>query len=191
MIIKRVIDITLSLISICITLPIIIILAIIIKSSGRGPVIFRQERIGRYGKPFTLLKLRTMHENAESNGPMLSTPDDQRVTRAGRFMRRHKIDEIPNFINVLKGDMSIVGPRPEREYYLRQLRERNQEVDLLLTVRPGITCSGQVEYGYASDLDEMIERLAYELNYVKSPSLRRDLVIMWQTVLLLTRGRKN
>jgi lipopolysaccharide/colanic/teichoic acid biosynthesis glycosyltransferase len=191
LIIKRFIDIFLSLITICIALPVIVLLAIIIKSSGKGAIIFRQERIGKNGKPFMLLKFRTMHDDAEPDGPMLSTPTDKRVTAAGRFMRRHKIDELPNFLNVIRGDMSIVGPRPEREYYLQQLRARNPEVDLLLSVKPGITCTGQVEYGYASDIDQMADRLVYELDYVKSPSLRKDLIIMWQTVVLLLRGRKK
>lgn len=189
--IKRIIDISLSLITICIALPLIAFLSIIIKTTGKGAIIFRQERIGRNGKPFMLLKFRTMHNNAEPDGPMLSSPTDQRVTAAGRFMRRHKIDELPNFFNVIKGEMSIVGPRPEREYYLQQLRTRNPEVDLLLSVKPGITCTGQVEYGYASDIDQMTDRLVYELDYVKAPSLRKDLNIMWQTVLLLLRGRKE
>jgi len=132
-----------------------------------------------------------MKEDAETNGPMLSNPNDPRVTPVGTFMRRHKLDEIPNFINVLRGDMSIVGPRPERQFYIDLLRKENPEVDLLLTVKPGITCTGQVVYGYASDIEEMIERLDYELDYVKNPSLRKDAFIIWQTVLLLIRGRKE
>lgn len=189
--IKRISDIILSFITIIITLPVFIILAILIRFSGKGPVIFRQERIGLNGKPFTLLKFRTMKEDAETDGPMLSNPTDPRVTTVGTFMRRHKLDEIPNFINVLWGDMSVVGPRPERQFYIDLLRKENPDVDLLLTVKPGITCTGQVVYGYASDVKEMIERLDYELDYVKNPSLRKDVFIMWQTVLLLIRGRKE
>lgn len=188
---KRAADIILSLVTLVITLPLFITLAILIKLSGKGPAIFRQERIGLNGKPFTMLKFRTMHQDAETNGPMLSNPNDPRVTTVGRFIRRHKLDEIPNFINVLSGEMSVVGPRPEREYYLDLLRKENPEVDLILTVKPGITCTGQVVYGYASDLGEMLERLKYELDYVKNPSLSKDAEIIWQTLLLLIRGRKD
>lgn len=189
--VKRAADVFLSLFTLIITLPVFIILALIIKLSGKGPAIYRQTRVGLNGEPFTLLKFRTMYEDAEPNGPMLSNPTDPRVTPVGIFMRRHKLDELPNFINVLMGDMSIVGPRPEREYFLNLLRKENPEVDLLLTVKPGITCTGQVKYGYASDVKEMSERLLYELDYIKTPSLRNDACIMWQTVLLLIRGRRE
>lgn len=190
-IVKRIADIILSVITIIICLPVALVLAVAIKLSGRGPVIFRQERIGRGGKPFTLLKFRTMIDDAEPDGPVLSNPDDPRVTPVGRFMRKHKIDELPNFLNVIAGDMSIVGPRPERSYYIDILRERNTRIDLLFTIRPGITCLGQVKFGYASDIDQMIERLEYELDYIKNASLRLDLEIMWLTLGVLIRGRKN
>ncbi len=189
--IKRTADIVFSLITLAITLPVFIILALLIKLYDKGPVIFRQERTGRNGKPFTLLKFRTMKQDAETNGPMLSSPNDPRVTPVGRFMRRHKLDEIPNFINVLKGEMSVVGPRPERQYYLDLLRKENEEVDLLLNFKPGVTCTGQVVYGYASDIEQMTERIKYELDYVRAPSLRKDAFIIWQTFLLLIRGRRK
>lgn len=159
--------------------------------ADRGPVLFRQKRIGLNGEPFYLLKFRTMIPGAEPDGPMLSDPDDPRVTPLGRYLRRHKIDEIPNFINVLKGEMSIVGPRPERKFYIDKLREKNPEVDLLFTVKPGITCYGQVLYGYASGIDAMAQRLEYELKYIKSPSLFADFTIMSQTIILLVRGTNN
>jgi lipopolysaccharide/colanic/teichoic acid biosynthesis glycosyltransferase len=190
-VLKRFTDIVLSLITLVVCLPLSIVLAVLIKASGKGPILFRQERLGLHGRPFTLLKFRTMVEDAESDGPMLSNPDDPRVTGIGRFMRRHKIDEIPNFLNVLTGEMSIVGPRPERRYYVELLREKNPETDLMLTVRPGITCLGQVAFGYASDLEEMTERLGYELEYVRKASLSLDAKIMWHTIVLLLRGRKE
>jgi lipopolysaccharide/colanic/teichoic acid biosynthesis glycosyltransferase len=190
-IIKRVSDIILSFFTLVITFPVFLTLAILIKVNSKGPVIFRQERIGLYGKPFTLLKFRTMKEDAEPDGPMLSNPNDPRVTTIGIYMRKHKLDEIPNFLNVFWGEMSIVGPRPERQFYLDLLRKENPEADLLLNVKPGITCTGQIVYGYATDIKEMVERLDYELEYVKAPSLRKDALIMWQTMLLLIRGRKE
>jgi len=189
--VKRALDVVISTLTLVITAPLSIAIAIIIKLADGGPVLFRQERIGLDGNPFTLLKFRTMVPGAEPNGPMLSGPDDPRVTPVGKFMRHHKIDEIPNFINVLKGEMSIVGPRPERQYYINKLREKNREIDMLFRVKPGITCYGQVLYGYASDIDAMTERLNDELRYIKNPSLLTDFRIMGQTTLLLVRGRKN
>jgi lipopolysaccharide/colanic/teichoic acid biosynthesis glycosyltransferase len=189
--VKRALDIIISTLTLAITAPLSIAIAIIIKLSDGGSVLFRQERAGFDGKPFTLLKFRTMVPGAEPNGPMLSGPDDPRVTPVGKFMRHHKIDEIPNFINVLKGEMSIVGPRPERPFYIEKLRERSREIDTLFTVKPGITCHGQVLYGYASDIDAMTERLTHELRYIKKPSLLTDFRIMGQTTMLLVRGRKN
>ncbi len=190
-VIKRFLDVTLSLLTLIITAPLALIISLLIKSSGKGPVLFRQERVGLNGKTFCLFKFRTMIAEAEPDGPLLSDNSDPRVTPLGRFMRHHKIDEIPNFFNVLRGEMSIVGPRPEREFYLDKLRERNRETDLILSVKPGITCYGQVIYGYASDIDAMSERLKYELNYIKDPSLLTDMRIMAHTILLLVRGRKE
>ena len=188
---KRLTDIMLSIITLVVTSPVSLFLSIMIKLSDTGPVLFRQERIGKDGIPFIMLKFRTMYRNAETNGPMLSNPFDSRVTPVGRFMRRHKLDELPNFINVIRGEMSIVGPRPEREFYLNKLRNLNPDTDLLLNVKPGITCIGQVKFGYATNMTEMAERLLYELEYVKSRSFGLDMLVMWQTLLLLLRGRKE
>jgi lipopolysaccharide/colanic/teichoic acid biosynthesis glycosyltransferase len=188
---KRLTDILLSLITLLFTLPVSLLLSILIKFSAKGPVLFRQERIGKNGKPFVMLKFRTMKNDAETDGPMLSNPNDQRVTTVGRFMRRHKIDELPNFINVIRGEMSIVGPRPEREFYLDQLRKLNPDTDLMLTIKPGITCIGQVKFGYATNMTEMAERLLFELEYVRKRSFRLDIQVMWHTILLLLRGRED
>jgi lipopolysaccharide/colanic/teichoic acid biosynthesis glycosyltransferase len=190
-VIKRLLDVILSIFTLIITAPLSLIFAVMIKISDRGPVFFRQERIGLNGKLFMLLKFRTMIQDAEPDGPMLSDPDDPRVTPLGRFMRHHKIDEIPNFINVLKGEMSIVGPRPERLFYIKKLKEKNSDVDFLFIMKPGITCYGQVLYGYASDIDSMKERLKYEIDYIKAPSLLSDFSIMFQTIKLLARGRRG
>lgn len=190
-VVKRFLDVTLSLFTLIITAPLSLIITLLIKMSDFGPVLYRQERIGLKGKPFFLLKFRTMIDGAEPDGPQLSGTADPRVTWLGRFMRHHKIDEIPNFINVLKGEMSIVGPRPERQFYIDKLRARNRKTDMLFTMKPGITCYGQVIYGYASDIDSMAERLKHELSYISEPSLRADFKIMGQTILLLVRGRKN
>jgi lipopolysaccharide/colanic/teichoic acid biosynthesis glycosyltransferase len=190
-IVKRLFDLIISSISLIITFPACVILAIVTKLSGRGPVLFSQERIGLHGKPFIMYKFRTMHVMAEPDGPMLSSPDDPRVTRIGRFMRQHKLDEIPNFINVIKGEMSIVGPRPEREFYILQLKRINPEIDHIFTVKPGITSYGQVLIGYASNISEMTKRLTIELEYARNPSLKKDFFILGRTILLLLRGRKD
>jgi lipopolysaccharide/colanic/teichoic acid biosynthesis glycosyltransferase len=187
--IKRVIDILFSLIALTVTLPLTLILVAAIRSGSSGPVIYRQERIGRRGKPFKIFKLRSMINNAEEDGPLLSSSDDPRITPAGRFMRRHRLDEIPNFINVLRGEMSLVGPRPERKYFIDLITKDTPEYLQLLKVRPGITSWGQVLYGYASTVEEMKERMSYDLLYLKNLSLYVDFKIIIYTVITVVRGR--
>jgi len=186
--VKQVIDITGAIAALVISLPVSVFLAIAIKLSGKGPVIFSQERIGLKGKPFTLYKFRSMNFNAEKDGPELSGDNDTRVSSTGRFMRRHRLDEIPNFINVLKGEMSLVGPRPERKFYIDQIVERAPQYYHLLKIKPGITSWGQVKYGYASNIDEMVERLEYDLIYLENMSLYVDLKIIIYTMLTILRG---
>ncbi len=186
---KRVIDYFVSVFSLVVLLPLSLTLALMIRISGRGPVIFSQERVGRDGRKFRIYKFRTMVEGAEKDGPALSIDNDPRVTRLGRFMRKHRLDEIPNFLNVLKGDMSIVGPRPEREHYINEIVKIAPHYRNLLRVKPGITSWGQVKYGYASDINEMIERLEYDLIYLDNMSLFVDFKIIIYTILTILRGR--
>ena len=186
--IKQVLDIAGSLFALLLSLPLSVSLAISIRLSGKGPVIFAQERIGLKGKPFRLFKFRSMSFDAEENGPALSGSNDPRVTPVGRFMRRHRLDEIPNFINVLKGEMSLVGPRPEREFYIKQIIDRAPQYNHLLKIKPGITSWGQVKFGYASNVDEMIERLEYDLIYLENMSLYVDLKIAIYTLITVIRG---
>ena len=169
--------------------PLSLMLIIGVKISSRGPVLLRQERVGRYGKPFTLYKFRSMYADAERNGPELSRVNDSRLTNFGKFMRKRKLDEIPNFWNVLKGEMSLVGPRPERKYYIDQIVQRAPHYIHLHKVKPGITSWGQVKYGYAVNVDEMIKRLKYDLLYIENMSLFVDFQIMIFTILTLIRGR--
>lgn len=136
-----------------------------------------------------IFKLRSMVDEAEENGPLLSSADDPRITAAGRFMRRHRLDEIPNFINVLRGEMSLVGPRPERKYFIDLIAKDRPEYLQLLKVRPGITSWGQVLYGYASTVGEMKERMSYDLLYLKNLSLYVDFKIIIYTVITVLRGR--
>jgi exopolysaccharide biosynthesis polyprenyl glycosylphosphotransferase len=186
---KRIMDIIISFIFIIVASPLYIILAIGVKRSSPGPVFFRQERIGKREKPFHIIKFRSMYEDAESDGrPRLSSKYDDRITPFGAFMRRTHLDEIPQFFNVLNGDMSLVGPRPERQYYIDKIVEKAPYYRLLLFEKPGITSWGQVSFGYAENVDEMIERLQYEIMYIENMSLLLDVKILFYTIVAVLRG---
>jgi exopolysaccharide biosynthesis polyprenyl glycosylphosphotransferase len=189
--IKRLLDITVSLAVLILLSPIALLVSIIIKATSKGPVIFRQERIGLHGKLFKIHKFRSMYIDAEKNGPQLSFEQDPRVTPFGRFMRKVRLDEIPQFYDVLIGNMSIVGPRPERQYYIDQIMQKEPIYQLLLKVKPGITGKGQVCNGYTENLEEMIARLYYDLLYLERMSLAEDFRILLQTILIVIRGRQK
>jgi len=186
---KRLIDIIFSIIAIILLLPIYVFLAIGVKLSSPGPIIYSHERIGRFGKPFNIYKFRSMYVNAEAMGPALSSKNDPRITKFGRFMRKVRLDETPQFFNVLKGDMSLVGPRPERQYFIDQIMKKAPHYAHLQKVRPGITSWGQVKFGYAENVDEMIERLKYDLIYMENMSLYVDFKIMIYTIKIIFQGR--
>ena len=186
---KHFIDIILSLFALLISLPILLLLMLGVKLSSKGPLIYKQERIGKNGKPFTIYKFRSMYVGSESNGPELSSKADSRVTPFGRFMRKARLDEIPNFINVLKGDMSLVGPRPERQFFIDQIAAKDPRYLNLLKVRPGITSWGQVKYGYAENVEQMVRRMKYDLIYLENMSIYVDVKILIYTVQIVLKGR--
>ncbi len=187
--VKRIADVVLALIAMVVLSPVYLITAIIVKCTSPGPVFYAQERIGLHGRPFRMHKFRSMYVDAESAGPALSTDDDPRITPFGRFMRKVRLDEIPQFYNVLRGTMSIVGPRPERQFYIDQIVKRAPEYLLLQRIKPGITSWGQVKYGYASSVDQMVERLRYDLLYLDNMSITTDLKIMVYTAKIILQGR--
>lgn len=182
---KRFLDIFVSLIAIILLIPVYIFLAIGVKCSSKGPIFYFQERIGYQGKPFKIIKFRSMYVDAEKDGPRLSSEHDPRITHFGRFMRKSRLDEFPQFFNVLKGDMSLVGPRPERQYYIDKIVEKAPYYKLLLGIKPGITSWGQVKYGYAENVDQMIERMRFDLLYLENMSIQMDIKILIYTILIV------
>ncbi len=187
--IKRSIDVLASIITLIVLSPLFLFLAIKVKTDSKGPVFYLQERIGLKERPFQIIKFRTMRTDAEEDGPQLSNDDDPRVTKSGRIMRKYRLDELPQFWNVLKGEMSIVGPRPERKFFINKIIKRAPYYTLLYQTRPGITSWGMVKYGYASTIEEMVERSKFDLIYISNMSILVDLKIMLYTVLTIVEGR--
>jgi exopolysaccharide biosynthesis polyprenyl glycosylphosphotransferase len=186
---KLTIDKTVSALVLLLLSPLYLYLAWRVKRDSPGPIFLHQERIGYMGKPFNIIKFRTMLEDAESDGPMLSSETDVRITPFGRFMRKYRLDELPQFWNVLRGDMSLVGPRPERKYYIDRIVKQAPYFYLLHNVRPGISSLGMVKFGYARNVEEMIERMQYDILYYENMSLMMDLKILIYSVRTIFTGK--
>ncbi len=171
------------------TSPLLLYVALRIKFSSKGPVFYTQERLGQYGDPFQIIKFRSMYTDAEQHGPRLTTDDDPRITPVGRWIRKYRVDELPQFINVLKGEMSIVGPRAERRFFADQIMQEAPYYRHVFKVQPGITSLGMVKYGYASTVEEMVKRLKYDIIYMENMSILMDLKVIIYTVLTVLYGR--
>jgi len=186
---KRSFDIIFSLTALIVLSPVLLIIAIITILSSKGPIIYKQERIGYNQKPFIIYKFRSMFADAEKNGPALSSDNDIRITAWGKFMRTWRLDELPQLWNILIGDMSLVGPRPERKFYIDQLLKQSPQYSDLLKVKPGLTSWGMVKFGYASSVEEMIQRMEYDLKYIENTSMLLDFRIILHTFSLVVSGK--
>ena len=187
--VKRVLDVILSGTALIVLSPVYLALAIGVRTTSPGPVIYRQERIGYRQMPFEILKFRSMRTDAESDGPRLSDDNDPRITPLGKVMRKYRLDELPQFWNVFKGEMSLVGPRPERAYFIEQIVREAPYYTLVHQVKPGITSWGMVKFGYARSVPEMVERTRYDLIYLSNMSVAVDIKILLHTIKTVFMGK--
>jgi len=180
---------TVAFIGAILSLPIAIVTAILIRIDSRGPVLYKQERVGKNGRTFTLMKFRSMRVDAEKDGPVWAQTDDQRMTRVGRIIRKIRVDEIPQFWNILRGDMNFVGPRPERPHFIAQLAQEIPYYEQRHLIAPGLTGWAQIKYPYGASIEDARQKLQYDLYYIKKQSLTLDATIMFETIKTILFGR--
>ncbi len=186
---KRALDVVCSGLGLLLLSPVFLIICLCLKIQGKGSVIFSQERIGKGGKPFKIYKFRTMRVNAELKGPQLAIKNDDRLTPIGKFLRAHHLDELPQFWNIFRGDMSVVGYRPERQFFIDKIIKEDPRYKLLFQMRPGLTSEATLYNGYTNTLDEMLRRLEMDLLYLQETSLLKDLEIILKTAGAIISGR--
>lgn len=186
---KRTMDIAVSILSLILLSPLMLYFSLIIKKDSKGPIFYKQGRIGKHGKGFNMLKFRTMYVNSENGTPQLSSHDDDRITKVGRTLRKYRLDEIPQFLNIIKGDMSLVGPRPERKFYIDQIVQTAPYYCLIYRIRPGLTSWGPIKIGYADSVEKMIERLNYDIVYMENMNLATDAKIIFSTLEIIFKGK--
>lgn len=187
--IKRAFDLIVSAVALVLLSPVFVIVALLIKCTSKGPVLYKQERIGLHGLPFNIIKFRTMHVHAEGETPLLCADNDCRVTKIGRWLRRYRIDEFPQLWNILRGEMSIVGPRPERRYFINQIEKNAPYYCLIYKIRPGLASWGPIRVGYTDTLEKMVRRLNYDIVYIENMSISLDLKIMFYTIGVIFDGK--
>ena len=189
--VKRLFDIVCSFLSLLFLSPLFLVIYIMLRVQNEGSVIFKQERIGYKGKPFNIYKFRTMRVNSEGDGkPKLAEKGDERLTRVGRILREHHLDELPQMFNVLKGDMSFVGPRPERQYFIDIIRKENPDYDYVFMMRPGLTSMATIHNGYTDTMEKMLIRLKMDLDYLQKRSLWLDAKLVFTTFFYIVNGKK-
>ena len=188
--VKRWFDIAVSVVCLVVFSPLFLYCYILIRNEDGGPAIFSQERIGMHGKPFFIYKFRSMKVDAENNEPALACPaNDDRLTKAGAFLREHHLDELPQLWNVLKGDMSFIGPRPERKVYIDQIMRHNPNYERLYQIRPGVTSYATLYNGYTDTMEKMLRRLELDLQYLDNYSLLTDTKLLWKTFTNIVKGK--
>ncbi len=188
--VKRWFDIAVSVVCLVVFSPLFLYCYILIRNEDGGPAIFSQERIGMHGKPFFIYKFRSMKVDAENNEPALACPaNDDRLTKAGAFLREHHLDELPQLWNVLKGDMSFIGPRPERKVYIDQIMRHNPNYERLYQIRPGVTSYATLYNGYTDTMEKMLRRLEFDLQYLDNYSLLTDMKLLWKTFTNIVKGK--